>query len=157
MQNRFIVPQFIDAEDRIWGPITVRQFIIVLVGAFFIFISYRLSDFSLFLTQTIGIAFLVALFAFVKINGTLFHMFLLNMIQTLKRPKIRIWKKEYIKISEFTAKGENIKPEPYIPKAPLSSRKLSELSLVIDTGGVYRGEQEANLMNNLASKKINNK
>lgn len=157
MQNRFIVPQFIDAEDRIWGPITVRQFIIVLVGAFFIFISYRLSDFSLFLTQTIGIAFLVALFAFVKINGTLFHMFLLNMIQTLKRPKIRIWKKEYIKISEFTAKGENIKLERYVPKAPLSSRKLSELSLVIDTGGVYRGEQEANLMNNLASKKINNK
>ncbi len=157
MQNRFIVPQFIDAEDRIWGPITVRQFIIVLVGAFFIFVSYRLSDFALFLTQTIGIVFLVVLFAFVKINGTLFHMFLLNLIQTLKRPKIRIWKKEYIKVAQFNAKGENIKAESYTPKAPLSSRKLSELSLVIDTGGVYRGEQEANLMNNLASKTVNNK
>ena len=30
MQERFIVPQFIDAEDKIWGPITVRQFVIVL-------------------------------------------------------------------------------------------------------------------------------
>lgn len=157
MQNRFIVPQFIDAEDRIWGPITVRQFAIVIVGALFIFISYRLSDFALFLTQTIVIVLLIILFAFAKINGAPFHMFLLNMIQTLKRPKIRIWKKEYIKVEEFRGKDENIKAEVYVPKPPLANRKLSELSLIIDTGGVYRGEQEANLMNNLASKQINKK
>ncbi len=157
MQNRFIVPQFIDAEDKIFGPITVRQFAIVIVGALFIFISYRLSDFALFLTETIIIVFLVVLFAFVKINGATFHMFLLNLIQTLKRPKIRIWKKEYIKVAEFRGKDENIKATPYVPKPPLVNRKLSDLSLIIDTGGVYRGEQEANMMNNLPSKQINKK
>jgi hypothetical protein len=157
MQNRFIVPQFIDAEDRIWGPITVRQFAIVIVGALFIFLSYRLSDFALFLTQAVVIVLLVILFAFAKINGTPFHMFLLNLVQTLKRPKIRIWKKEYIKVEEYRGKDENIKPTPYVPKPPLVNRKLSELSLIIDTGGVYRGEQEANMMNNLPNKQINKK
>ncbi len=157
MQNRFIVPQFIDAEDRIWGPITVRQFAIVIVGALFIFLSYRLSDFALFLTQTIIIVLLVILFAFAKINGAPFHMFLLNFVQTLKRPKIRIWKKEYIKVAEFKNKDENVQSETYTPKPPLVNRKLSELSLIIDTGGVYRGENEANMMNNLPNKQINKK
>lgn len=155
MQNRFIVPQFIDSEDRIWGPITVRQFAIVILGALSIFISYRLADFSLFLTQAIIIILLVVLFAFARINGAPFHIFLLNLIQTLKRPKIRIWKKEYIKIADFKNKDENTKATPYTPKPPLVNRKLSELSLIIDTGGIYRGEQEANMMNNLPNKQVN--
>ncbi len=154
MQTRFIVPQFIDAEDRIWGPITVRQFAIVIIGALFIFISYRLSDFALFLTQTVIIVLLVVLFAFAKINGAPFHLFLLNFIQTLKRPKLRVWKKEFIKVAEYKNKDEGIKIEPFVPKALVASRKLSELSLIIDTGGTYRGEQEANILNNLPSKQI---
>ena len=47
--EQFTVPQFIDVEDKVIGPITVRQFIILLFGGGFIFIAYRLSDFVLFL------------------------------------------------------------------------------------------------------------
>lgn len=154
MQNRFIVPQFIDAEDRIWGPITVRQFAIVIVGALFIFISYRLADFALFLTQTIVIVLLVVIFGFVKINGAIFPMFLLSLIQTLKRPRLRIWKKEYIKIEERKNKDENLVVQTIVPKTMVSGRKLSELSLIIDTGGVYQGELLANTMNNLPNRQI---
>ncbi|KKS92044.1 MAG: hypothetical protein UV69_C0039G0006, partial [Parcubacteria group bacterium GW2011_GWE2_43_12] len=32
--QQFVVPQFIDVEDKIIGPITVRQFIIIMVGGF---------------------------------------------------------------------------------------------------------------------------
>ena len=28
--DQFVVPQFIDAEDKIFGPLTARQFIIVM-------------------------------------------------------------------------------------------------------------------------------
>ncbi len=155
MQNRFIVPQFIDAEDRIWGPITVRQFAIVIIGALFIFISYRLADFALFLTQTIVIVLLIVIFGFVKINGAIFPMFLLSLIQTLKRPRLRIWKKEYIKIEEFKNKDENFVAQTIVPKTMVTGKKLSELSLIIDTGGVYQGELLANTMNNLPNKQIN--
>lgn len=154
MQNRFIVPQFIDAEDRIWGPITVRQFAIVIIGALFIFISYRLADFALFLTQTIVIVLLIVIFGFVKINGAIFPMFLLSLIQTLKRPRLRIWKKEYIKIEEFKNKDENLVVQTIVPKTMVTGKKLSELSLIIDTGGVYQGELLANTMNNLPSRQI---
>lgn len=141
MHERFIVPQFIDAEDKIFGPITVRQFIIVIVGALFIFAAYKLSDFGLFIFQTFIIVVLTLLFAFVKFNGAPFHVFFGNFLNTFTKPKLRVWLKEYIMIAEFKSKTEE-QAVVYIKPKPLSSSgKLSELSLIIDTGGVYKGER----------------
>jgi len=146
MQNKFIVPQFIDAEDKIWGPITVRQFVLMLVGALIIFLSYKLSDFTLFLVQAIFTAIFIVVFAFYKVNGMPFHVFALNFVQTKKRPSIRVWKKEHIRIEKHKSKdeGEGV-AEQYIKRKELMPvKKLSEISLVIDTGGVYKGEKYVN-------------
>ncbi|MDD5749673.1 MAG: PrgI family protein [Patescibacteria group bacterium] len=150
MENRFIVPQFIDAENKIWGPITIRQFIIVMVGGLFIFLAYKLSDFSLFLLQAFLTVVLTIVFAFYKVNGAPFHLFALNFIETLKKPNVRVWRKEYIKIEVFKSKDEGAAAEEVLPrKKMVSSKKLSELSLIIDTGGAYKGEGDANKENNL--------
>ncbi|OGY93588.1 MAG: hypothetical protein A2406_04445 [Candidatus Komeilibacteria bacterium RIFOXYC1_FULL_37_11] len=159
MPERFIVPQFIDTEDKIWGPITVRQFVIILAGLLFGFIAYKLSDFSLFIFWVIFIAFFVGVFAFYKVNGAPFHTFALNFIDsTFKKPALRVWHKEYIKVQEFKSKKENQNPQVSIAhKQMVSSRKLSELSLIIDTGGVYKGEKQANEEHwvGFSNKKIN--
>ena len=47
MQDKFVVPQFIENEARVFGPITVRQFLIILFAGFLIFVAYKLSDFAL--------------------------------------------------------------------------------------------------------------
>lgn len=147
MQDRFIVPQFIDAEDKIFGPITVRQFVIMIIGGLLIFAAYKLSDFALFIVEFIILTFLTILFSFIKINGAPFHIFLLNFIQTSKKPKLRIWVKEDIKTEEYKLAGEDKKDDFVTPKSFLPTSKLSELSLIIDTGGVYKGEQEASRLN----------
>jgi len=153
MQDRFIVPQFIDAEDRIWGPVTVRQFVIVLVGGLFEFIAYKAADFALFIFESIIILGLVGLFAFYKVNGRPFHVFFLNVIQTLRKPRIRVWKKDLEKKPEAKEKKE--KGDDFIvPKKNfVTSKKLSELSLIVDTGGAYKGEREANELNNMQYEK----
>ena len=149
MDQRFIVPQFIDTEDKILGPITVRQFIIMIGGGLLIFASYKLADFGLFLLEGFIIIALVLLFAFVKVNGAPFHVFFANFLSTFKKPKIRVWQKEYIRVAEFKGKYEDQKTT-YVPKKRLlSTSKLSELSLIIDTGGVYKGEQAVNELNNV--------
>jgi hypothetical protein len=153
MPERFIVPQFIDSEDKIWGPITVRQFVIILSGMLFAFIAYKLSDFSLFLFLVVIIALIVGIFAFYKVNGTPFHIFAVNFIETtFKKPALRVWHKEHIKMKEFKSKTEEEKelntPVPY--KKLVGGHKLSELSLVIDTGGVYKGERQVNQDNNVS-------
>jgi len=147
MNNRFIVPQFIDAEDKIIGPVTVRQFIIVIVGGLFIFAAYKLADFTLFLLETFIIAVVTLAFAFVKVNGAPFHLFFANFLNTLVKAKIRVWKKENIITQELKSKDED-KALTYVrEKRLLPSRKLAELSLVIDTGGIYKGEKITNQIN----------
>ena len=149
MQNKFIVPQFIDSEDKIWGPITVRQFVTILVGGLFEFIAYKMADFSLFIFETVLIVILVIVIAFVKINGAPFLVFALNFIETFKKAKTRVWHKEYIPTEEFKSKTEGEKKDVYVDKKTfLPDKKLSELSLIIDTGGVYKGQTIANQQNN---------
>lgn len=144
MPDKFIVPQFIDKEDQILGPITVRQFLIMLVGMFAIFICYKLLQFVYFIFAALGIAAFGGTFAFVKVNGQPFHIFFINMLQTVMRPALRVWDKRPLDIEL----REYIKPEAappvrvsYHKEAPPSSR-LRDLTLVVNTGGVYKPEDD---------------
>lgn len=143
---QFTVPQFIDVEDKIIGPITVRQFIIMLVAGFFMFLEYKLSDFALFALLAVITAVVFGALAFIKINGMPFHYFLLNIAQTMKKPAIRIWKREFEK-SKTTAQSTKSALDFSSPSGPrikpISRSRLAELSLVVDTGGAYEaGEAE---------------
>lgn len=141
--NRFTVPQFIDVESKIIGPITVRQFIIILADFGIVFLFYKLFDFALFAIlglPTLAMGFIIA---FVKINGQAFHYFILNVLQTLKRPNLKIWDKN-LTTAELQAilKAPEVKIIPPTPtkSAPQQSR-LTELSLVVNTGGVYEPDE----------------
>jgi hypothetical protein len=139
---KFVVPQGIDAEDKILGPITVRQFLLVLVAGFFAFLSYKFLDFGAFVISTIFTAGTCVIFAFVKINDQPFHYFVLNMLQTFKRPALRIWNKE-LETDELRAalkEPPQAAPKMRFKKDALSETKLAELSLIVNTGGVYNPE-----------------
>jgi len=138
--QQFTVPQFIDVESKIIGPITTRQFLIFLSAAIIIAICYRLFDFTLFLTIAILIGGLAVVFAFVKINGRPFHFFVLNAVQTLRRPKLRIWNNRIIIVEQpekdlLTKVDATPAPKEYYKKS-----RLAELALIVDTKGKYKGE-----------------
>ncbi|MFA5047460.1 MAG: PrgI family protein [Patescibacteria group bacterium] len=144
--EQITVPQFLDVEDKVFGPITVRQFAEIIVGGLLIFVFYRIFDFSLFIVSSLIIVAVVVLFAFVKIGGQSFHYFVLNFYQTFKNPKFKVWRKD-ISIEDVlmlsranTGKKAIVKQK--INRAPVTSSRLSELSLIVDTGGVYQGENE---------------
>ena len=139
--QQFTIPQFIDVEAKIMGPITTRQFVLILFGAIVGAISYRLFDFSLFLTASILTFIMVGLFGFAKINSRPFHLFVLNFIQTIKKPKLRVWNNAKSK-TETSMKEDEIapKPEEVVPVKHYTTSRLAELSLIVDTGGAYKGE-----------------
>ncbi len=141
--REFNVPQFIDVEDRIIGPITVRQFITLLVGGGLLVVAYRLVTFNVFLLLAFFITVLAVVFAFVKINGQGFHLFLINFLVTLGRPRIRVWSKEYTPSVAAPAKREE--PRPLPRRALPTGSKISELALMVDTGGAYTGEGGENV------------
>lgn len=141
--QKFIVPQFIDVESRILGPVTIRQFGTAAIGLVFLFAAYKLADFTLFLVLAAVIVIVTIVIGFVKINGQPFHIFVLNFVLTLKRPMLRVWKKVE-PVAESRRKGKNKKEEKvFIPHKQITQAKLAELALIIDTGGIYKGEQNS--------------
>ena len=142
MPQQFVVPQFIDVESKIFGPITMRQFAIMLVAMFLEFIAFKLSDFTLFILLSVFIVPLTIVIAFVKINGVAVHYFLLNFTQSIKSPKRRIWDKTLTdaEIKQYLNKPLAAEEIALPKKMPLAGSHLAELSLIVDTGGVYRGE-----------------
>ncbi|HAU66073.1 TPA: hypothetical protein DCW61_01880 [Candidatus Uhrbacteria bacterium] len=143
MPEQYVIPQFIDAEDKIFGPVTARQFIILIVVFLIDFILFRLLPFTVFLLIGVPLISAGGIIAFVRINGAPFHYFLLNIIQTLKKPRLRVWSREYTD-SELR---DLIKIEPPVSsvritrKAFTATSRLQELTLVVNTGGVYKPEE----------------
>ncbi len=140
--EQFTVPQFIDVEDKIIGPITVRQFIIMLVGILLMALCYKLFDFTLFVVLALFIFLLIVTFAFIKVNGAAFHYFLLNLIQTFKKPRLRVWRKDDTLVKALEIENP-VAAAPAAPRrAAYSSSRLNELSLIVDTQGSYQGEAD---------------
>lgn len=138
--QQFVVPQFIDAEDKILGPITIRQFILIVVGGIIEIVTLRFGDVALFVLVTIIVAPIVLLFGFVKVYGYPFHSFLINVATSLKKPQLRVWNKNMV--VEVIKEQEEKKKEEKIPvKNPLINSRLAELSLMVDTHGKYKGEE----------------
>lgn len=143
MPDQYVVPQFIDNEDTIFGPVTARQFIILIATGVIEVILFKLLTLVWFLVFGVPIIMIGGVIAFVRINGQPFHFFILNFIQTFKKPHIRVWDKsltdaqlrEYIK--------EKLPPPPIVfeRKAHVGTSRLQELTLVVNTGGVYQPEE----------------
>lgn len=142
MPDQYVVPQFIDAEDKIFGPVTARQFIILMVTALIIFLLYKLLSFVWFLVTGLPILGIGGALAFTKINGQPFHFFILNLVQTMKKPKLRIWDKELTdaQLREYIKQAPPEIPVRFERKTPVGVSRLQELSLVVNTGGVYKPE-----------------
>ncbi len=140
--QQFVVPQFIDVENKIIGPIGTRQFVIFLIGFGLIYISYQIFDFALFIFMAVTLFGLSGVFAFLKINGQGFHYFLLNIIKAFREPSLKVWnKKSLVQSMELKKISEEKKAPLFVKKPPLTTSRLAELSLIVDTGGTYQGEK----------------
>lgn len=145
--DQVTVPQFIESEDKILGPITVRQFVIMFVAAIILFLLYKFADFSMFVVMCLPVGGGSAVFAFFKVNGQPFHFFIIHIIETLKRPSLRVWRKDISRVSFFhgkvkAAKDDDTGADASLQHPHLSSHKLSNLALIVDTGGAYMGQNE---------------
>lgn len=142
--QQFTVPQFIDVEDKIIGPITTRQFLIMLFGFLLMGICYKAFDFSLFVTSAVLIFCVTGIIAFLKINGMAMHYFILNFMQTSRRPRLRIWDNSLeahdilYEVKETVKKGGPEGPQQKL----FNTSRLAELSLIVDTQGAYEGEDK---------------
>lgn len=128
---RFQVPQFIEIEDKIFGPLTIKQFIYLAggVGISTVFFTFFSSKFIAFVFSVPFIVFSVVL-AFYKPQGRPFILIVESFFKYVLSNKLYIWKKEDKKIEKKENTVEDFSKNIYIPK--LSDSKLSDLSWSLD-------------------------
>lgn len=131
---QFKVPQFIDVEDKLFGPFTFRQFAYLAGGAGVIFIIYKLMGFFLGIIFIIPIAILTFLLVFYKVNNRPFVYYLEASFMYLVSSKLYLWKQRIIK-------PENKRPEKdkddtlnsLVSLAPMStSNKIKDIAWSLD-------------------------
>lgn len=127
---RFQVPQFIEIEDKIFGPLTFKQFIYLAGGGGFTVIVFLfLPKFLAFLVAVPMLIFSAAL-AFYKLNGKPFINVLEAFVRYALTNKLYVWKKTPSKARVVEKESEDKIEKVYVPK--LSQSKLKELTWNLD-------------------------
>lgn len=87
------VPQFINLESKIVGPLTLRQFLFLGGGGVLIFILNSILTTALWILVSIVIGLISIALAFVKINEQPLHKILINALKFYINPRLYTWKK----------------------------------------------------------------
>lgn len=142
-EGQYTVPQFIEVEDKILGPLSVRQFLTLLIGILVDVALWKMLRLIPFLLTGIPLFATTVIFTFAKVNGMPFHFFLLNLIQSLRKPKLRVWDKKFFdaELRQFMVAPPALPPPPLPRKAAPAGSRLQELTLLVNTGGAYKPEE----------------
>ncbi len=137
---RFQVPQFIDVEDKIFGPFTFKQFIYLAGGAGISFILYKALPLFFAILFISPILVLTLALAFYKINKKPFVAILESAFRYTLQKKLYIWKKEEKKIKKKTQAPHT---DPLIVVPRLSDSKLKDIAWSLDVHeSIYSGQEE---------------
>ena len=154
---QFKVPQFLDIEDKIFGPFTFRQFVYLAGGAGMCFVLYRLLGFFWGLVPILLLGGFALALAFYRPNDKPFILMVEAATKYLLQSKLYIWKKEERKIE--SKKSPTKAPLPltntYQRRAEgrLTGEKLRDLAWSLDildlSKSAVSGEVKQNNISNI--------
>lgn len=90
---RFEVPQFIEIEDKIFGPFTWRQFIYLVGGVGFAVVLFFVFNIFIFILIGVPIGGLGILLAFYQVNNRPFVNYLAAIVGYASKSKRYLWRK----------------------------------------------------------------
>ncbi len=128
--QQYNVPQFVEVEDKIIGPLTLRQFLVLVFGAAIIFAYYAIFQYSLvfwFLAVPTGLIILFV--ALASINGRPVFSYVFPLVSFVGKPKQMLFHREANPIIIQTQKTEN--KDAAVGPADVQSR-LKRLSYILD-------------------------
>lgn len=129
----FSVPQFIDVEDKIAGPLTWKQLLWMIAMGAALLTMFGIFDTSLAIALGIPVILLFCVMAFYRPSGFPMTTFISNAIFFLFRPKVAVWERPpfVVHTAKTAPTKENIPVENSADKQ-LNHDKLVELARIMD-------------------------
>jgi PrgI family protein len=127
---QYQVPQFIEIEDKIFGPLTFKQFVYVVGGTALCYFAYRFLPIYIAIFFIIPVGGISLALAFYKVNRRPFVFALESAVRFLMGKKLYIWQKSEPKPGDLAKKEDSESTKISIPK--LSNSKLRDLTWSLD-------------------------
>jgi hypothetical protein len=138
---QYKVPQDVQREDTIIGPITLKQMGILGVGggiAYILYVSLAKSYYAeVWLPPVVIVSAITLAFAFLKIANMPFHLFLMNFIEYNLLAKKRFWIQgggTSLMIAPTNISDKKGKAQDIINPAK-QEKSIEELTNILDTHG----------------------
>jgi len=138
---RFQVPQFIEEETKIAGPLTFKQF--ALMGAagvavVILFAAFGKTNFLAFVFLSTLLVISVLALAFIRIGGRSLPLVLGNFFLYSFSSRIYLWKKKDLPPRIIWQKLEDknvpVRPDPSSPELRLAQKsRLNRVSSIVET------------------------
>jgi hypothetical protein len=134
--GQYKVPQNVEAEDKIIGFLTMKQFIYAIIGVSWGLLSYTLLRQVPVLFVLVGIppALLFLLLGLYQRQDQPFEVYLLALVSYLVRPRKRVWEKEPI-VEVFKVEAPKVKPTMAVRNPDEVRGQLDRLAHIVDTRG----------------------
>lgn len=128
---RFQVPQFIEEKAKIVGPLTFRQFIIIVItGATCYILKLFLPPF-MFITASVTLVSVVGALTFLKINGQRLDIVVRNFLLYTVSKKIFLWQRKVMPpkfvVRQMPKQEEKKEKQDYILPEIAERSKLKKL------------------------------
>ncbi len=125
---RFTVPQFIEREAKIVGPLTFRQFIFIAIAGAICFFIYSIAPFYVFVIACVIFGGSSLALAFLKVQGRSLPVVLSNLLRFNFAPKMYLWKKSQVPIKIL--KKETVVQSEKEQETPLKIAEKSQLKKI---------------------------
>ncbi|MFC1608813.1 PrgI family protein [Patescibacteria group bacterium] len=122
----FNVPQFIDVEDKIVGPLGWRHLFWIFGLGAVLLVLWNILEQQVFYIVAIPIAGVFMAFAFVRPYGQPLTKFVWSVFGFVFRPKVYMWRREEV-LRKKKAVQKKVDEGPSTEKEELSSEELDEL------------------------------
>jgi hypothetical protein len=135
--GQYKVPQDVEAEDKLIGPLSLRQFIYVLIGlgwAGLMFLILR-SQVIIMVIAIIPITGFFLILGFGRRKEQSFERYFLAWIKYMFVPRVRVWDKDLAQDERIKA---DIKSPEVITNKNVQRSSLQQLALVMDTHGTMK-------------------
>jgi len=133
---RFKVPKDVDIEDRIVGPLTVKQLAWLGGGSGISLLLWKLIEFQVFIFLAIIIMGLSAAFAFVRPYNQSLIAFCGSVLLFISKPKLYIWRRiGHLFPRNNQNAGRSKKDLVMVVKKGFSPSEVEGLAETLDSGG----------------------
>lgn len=138
---RYSVPQFLETEDTVVGPLTIRQSLYLGFAAITGFLSIMVFTVFWAMILTLPVFIICVVLAFYKPDGRPVLTYVLSFFNFVFRPKLYVWKREPEGfIVKRGIKKETYKEAQNTEFKVVSRNRLQELAWILDTKEVIDAE-----------------